>query len=269
MNYYCSDTDNKTQKLFFDNRSFRYGDGFFESALWIDGRMPLWKFHCERILESIAYIFSAPTDVDLDFIQSKIASLIDEHHLKIARVRITFWRSGQGTYRSITDAFEYLIEIGPLDFVPYQNLPIISAGICEQIQKPCIKLSNFKTNSSLYFVMAQREAKAKQVDEVILLNTDQHICEGSYQNIFLIKDKIIYTPPSEDGCIHGAFRAYFIDFCHRKNIPIRIESLNLDSYNRADEVFFTSALRGISASNSIESIETKKLWESIKQDLFL
>ncbi len=269
MNYYCSDTDRKTQKLFFDNRSFRYGDGFFESILWIDGRMPLWGFHCKRMQESKEYIFAENSELDLNFFQSKIADLVQQNNLNTARVRITFWRSGEGTYRSIKDTFEYLIEVSSMDFTPYQNFPTISADICETIQKPCIQLSNFKTNSSLYFVMAQREAKKKNVEEMVVLNTNGNICEGSYQNIFHIKNKIIYTPTSEEGCIHGAFREYFINFCQRKNIPLRVEPISLEQYHHADEVFFTSALRGISASNSIESIETKKLWESIKQDLFL
>lgn len=269
MAYYCTYDKNNSSKPFFDNRAFRYGDGFFESVLWIDGRMPLWKFHCERIIDSLQYLFSSPIEIDLNFIQSKIEALIHEDKLNTARVRITFWRSGEGTYRSITDAFEYLIEVGSLDFSPYEKLPIIRAGISEQIQKPCIQLSNFKTNSSLYFVMAQREAKIKDVDEVIVMNTNGKMAEGSYQNIFLIKDHMIYTPSSEDGCIHGAFRAYFIDFCQRKNIPIRIESMGIEKYEQADEVFFTSALRGISAISSKGKNETEKLWQMVKEDLSL
>ena len=65
------------------------------------------------------------------------------------------------------------------------------------------KISGIYVNS----ILAKTEATLAGFDEAILLNQDGHVCEGSGENLFLVVDGKLYTPPIEDNVLPGITRA--------------------------------------------------------------
>lgn len=252
------------------NRSFRYGDGFFESILWYEGRMPLWHYHRDRMRESIAYIFSAAALLpDFDSLSQKIRDLVAANRHQHARIRITFWRRGGGTYRALENAYDYLIEAGPLEVQPLSRLDVIRYGYCPDIQKPMIRLSNFKTNSSLYYVMAQQYARLHDYQEVLLLNTENRVCEGSYQNIFILKEGIFYTPPLSEGCIDGSSRRFLIDLLQQHKYRFEETSLSKQDIDQSDALFFTNGILIMTPGRYDEAGRLMQLIRLVKNSLNL
>jgi branched-chain amino acid aminotransferase len=177
----------------------------------------------------------------------EINQLCDYSNLNSARIRITCWRKGGGTYRSLENDYDYLIEAFELENTPLSE-ELITFGFCHDIQKPLIPLSNYKTNASLYFVLAQRYAQKNKWNEVILFNTSGRICEGSYQNIFIVKDAVFCTPPISEGCIDGSSRRFLISLMKQENLPFQEKPLTKSDIETADGLFFSNGMRIISVA---------------------
>ena len=83
----------KTGKMLIspDNRSFKYGDGFFETLKMVDGKLLLADYHFERLFESLDILqFSKPVYFSPDYLKEQITVLAKKNvHSKMARIRIT------------------------------------------------------------------------------------------------------------------------------------------------------------------------------------
>jgi para-aminobenzoate synthetase/4-amino-4-deoxychorismate lyase len=76
--------------------------------------------------------------------------------------------------------------------------------------------------------------------DVIFLNENNEITEGTISNIFLRKNDIIFTPPVESGILNGIYRQYYI----QRNPKVIEKKLFVSDLLDADEVFLTNSLRG-------------------------
>src|ERR1700680_3179318 len=74
------------------------------------------------------------------------------------------------------------------------------------------KLTGVYVNSAL----AKTEAVTNGFDEAIMLNSEGHVAEGSAQNIFVVRNGTIMTPPVSDGILEGITRRTIIDLCQRE-----------------------------------------------------
>src|SRR5206468_5977567 len=83
-----------------NNRSFRYGDGFFETMKMINGKIVLNDFHFERLFSSIELLqFEKPDRFTATFLQEQIMKLIEKNkHSKLARIRLMIFRGNGGLY---------------------------------------------------------------------------------------------------------------------------------------------------------------------------
>ena len=81
-----------------------------------------------------------------------------------------------------------------------------------------------------------------QLLEVIMLNMDGNISEGSGDNIFCVKDGVVHTPPTTAGILHGITRRFVLDtLCPNCNVPVEEKDLTLGELLGADEVFLTGS----------------------------
>ena len=72
-----------------------------------------------------------------------------------------------------------------------------------------------------------------------MLNMDGYVSEGSVDNVFIIVDGVLKTPPLEDGMLAGITRAVVIDVAARAGIPCEQVSLRVSDLLTADECFLT------------------------------
>ena len=86
--------------------------------------------------------------------------------------------------------------------------------------------------------MAVNEAIKKGADEAILLDKNNYVSEGSGENIFFVKDNIIYTPTVEH-CLNGITRQSVIKIAKDFNYDVIEKNLKFDELLDCDEAFFT------------------------------
>lgn len=131
---------------------------------------------------------------------------------------------------------------------------------------PRIKTLNYLNN-----IMAKVEAihlsKAlgitkpeDQLLEVIMLSTEGKVSEGSGDNIFIIKDGVVFTPPSEVGILEGITRRFVKDeLCPMLGLTVQEKLFTIDELYDADEVFLTGSAAEMIAVREVLTHENLKL----------
>ena len=99
---------------------------------------------------------------------------------------------------------------------------------------PAIKSLNYLNN-----LMAKIEANIAGYEESIMLNAEGYVAECTGDNIFILKDGQMFTPPLSSGALHGITRGTAIDLVAALGIPTAEPNMTrYDLYN-ADECFLT------------------------------
>ena len=100
--------------------------------------------------------------------------------------------------------------------------------------------------------MAVNEAIKKGADEAILLDKNNYVSEGSGENIFFVKDNIIYTPTVEQ-CLNGITRQSVIKIANDFNYDVIEKNLKFDELLDCDEAFFTGTAAEITPITKIDN----------------
>lgn len=229
------------------NRSFKYGDGLFESMRLMKGELKFANLHADRLQRGMkALKIDGYSQMDAWFLKKKVADLARRNKAKHARIRLTVYRNAEGLYTPSQNKAGYCIELQPIDEPRYfLNEKGLIMDIYTEIPKPTNYLSNVKTCNSLPYVMAGIYKTQHKLDEVFLLNQHGNLCEAGASNIFIWYQKHLYTPALSEGCVEGVMRQVIINIAKENNIPLTEAQISPDILYEADEVFLTNAGRGI------------------------
>lgn len=102
---------------------------------------------------------------------------------------------------------------------------------------PALKATANYLNSSFARIEANRHGYA----EAILLNEEGKVCEGTGENIFVIRDGVLSTPPVSDGILAGITRDSLMTIADALEYPVIEESLVRTDLYTADEIFMTGS----------------------------
>jgi branched-chain amino acid aminotransferase len=87
--------------------------------------------------------------------------------------------------------------------------------------------------------LARMEAIKSGVDEAIMINSNGFVVEASAENIFFVRDGIVYTPPISTGALEGITRDTVIEIAKQNKIPLNIENISRDEMYCFEEAFLT------------------------------
>lgn len=230
------------------NRSFRYGDGLFESMRMCNGKLKFPEQHADRLRAGMkALKMEGGNLLDEYFLKQKTAELCKKNKLKDnVRFRLTVYRSGDGLYTPDSNKFGYVLEGSPLTESTYElNKKGLIADVYDELTKSVDKVSNYKTCNSLVYVMAGLYKKQYRLDEAFILNQHGFLCETISSNVFVVYNKEIYTPALSEGCIGGVMRSVVMGIARSNDIPLIEAQINPEVLKEAEEVFITNAIGGI------------------------
>lgn len=219
-----------------------YGDGVFEGLRFYNGKTFMLEAHLQRLMDSAAGI-----GLQIPYSSEQIALAIEQ--------LVKAYPGGSGYLRLVVTRGEGSLGIDPRKCVR-PNLFIIADELAvmdvtdpaqgvrlhvaqtrrtpAQCLDPQVKSLNYLNN-----IMARMEANRVGCDEALMLNMDGYVSEGSVDNVFIIVDGILKTPPLEDGMLAGITRAVVIDVAARAGIPCEQVSLRVGDLLAADECFLT------------------------------
>ncbi|MCK5886094.1 MAG: aminotransferase class IV, partial [Alcanivorax sp.] len=87
-------------------------------------------------------------------------------------------------------------------------------------------------------MLALNEALSGGADEALLLDNEGYVAEGSGENIFVIKEQVLYTPELT-SCLDGITRKTIIQLAEERGYTVREKRITRDEIYVADEAFFT------------------------------
>lgn len=101
--------------------------------------------------------------------------------------------------------------------------------------------------------LARVEALKAGFDEAIMLDANGFVVEASAENIFIVKDSTLITPPLTSGALNGITRDSIITLANEHNIPCEIRDVSRDELYIADELFLTGTAAQVKPVSEIDS----------------
>ena len=224
------------------DHGFLYGDGIFEGIRAYNGRVFRFKEHLTRLYESAKAI---KLNIPLKRAEMKEAVLktIRANELEDAYIRLVVSR-GEGDLgldpEKCDDPTILIIasdiELYPEDF--YENgLEVATVPTRRNIPEalnPRIKSLNYLNN-----ILAKIEANQAGVLEAIMLNNEGYVAECTGDNIFIIKDDKLITPPTYIGALKGIKRGVVLEVAPEFGLEVSEEVFTRHDLYTADECFLT------------------------------
>jgi branched-chain amino acid aminotransferase len=231
-----------------NNRGLRFGDGLFETIKVVNGEMPLFHLHLERLTRGLDVLnMQLQETYTASYLTQVILELCNRNNINgAARVRLTVVR-GNGTLFATDDPYaSIIIQAEPLasDYLAF-NETGLTIDVCPGIQKSCDQLSNLKSNNYLPYVMAAQYGRQHQLNDCLVLNAHNRVCDGTIANVFRIYQNSIYTPPLSEGGVAGVMRQNLLQQLPKAGYTVHEKICTLDDLEAANEVFLTNALFGI------------------------
>lgn len=220
-----------------DNRSFKYGDGLFESMRVFNGKIFNRQAHENRLnqgLETLKLSLQKPISIIFDEVEDL---LLKNNIDKGGFARLMFFRDSKGTFTPDTNQAAYLIECTRNERNQFELAEAaIETVVFHDYKKPISKLSNIKKNNALLYVLASIYAKEQGADDALLINENGHVVESTNANIFLLIEGQLLTPPLSDGPLDGTLRKLIL-----QNFTVEERSFSESDMECAEEVFLTNA----------------------------
>jgi branched-chain amino acid aminotransferase len=113
---------------------------------------------------------------------------------------------------------------------------------------PAAKATGQYLNSGL----AKMEALKAGYDEAVMLNPEGNVCDGTGENIFIVRDEALITPPLSAGCLDGITRDCIKRIAHDLNINVVETNLTRTDLYEADEAFFTGTAAEVTPIRDID-----------------
>ncbi|MBS5316548.1 MAG: branched-chain-amino-acid transaminase [Clostridiales bacterium] len=230
-----------------------YGDGVFEGIRVYNGRV----FKCE---EHINRLYNAAKAIMLEIPMSKeemtevLLETCRRNQIKDGYVRLVVTR-GKGDLGlnpvSCKVASVFCIA-GSITLYPdemyIKGMPIITA--VQRRNKATIVDPQIKSLNYLNNILAKIEANRAGVPEALMLNHDGVVAECTGDNIFIVKDNVIYTPPIYIGILDGITRNTVIELAKKLGYEVKESEFTLFNVYSADECFLTgTAAEAIPVTN--------------------
>lgn len=221
-----------------------YGDGVFEGLRSYNGKVFKLEEHIKRLFESAHAVW-----IDLPMTQEEVCKAtqdtLDLNGIKDGYIRIVVTR-GSGTLGldprkcSVPQIIIITDNITMYPESTYQNgLEIVTAATIRNhpaMLSPRVKSLNYLNN-----IMAKIEGIQAGCDEALLLNQQGEVAECTGDNIFIIKDDVLYTPPLSAGILGGITRHCVIELAKEAGIEVREIPITRHDIFVADEAFLTGS----------------------------
>ncbi len=215
-----------------DDRSFRFGDGIFETILVVNGRMWDALAHFERLKNGLDY-FCIP--LDISGLAANCTALIAKNNCQSGYVRIIVSRGENGAvaigYMPGECAPLLVVQTVERPFPAYGKINLWASERRAHLKLPC------KVNSAMLYTLAMMEARENGCENALILDTDGHICETASGNIFWVKDNVLHTPEPSLPFVPGTVRKKVIGL---SPLPVKEGRYTLAELAGADEIFMTN-----------------------------
>jgi len=224
------------------DHGFLYGDGVFEGIRVYSGNIFRLDAHLKRLYESAQSIM-LKIPYTLEEMTELIVETIKKNQLESAYIRVVVSRGkgNLGLDPSSCPKPNVIIIAEQLALYPkeFYERGIKIASVASRRNRPDVLSPQVKSLNYLNNILVKLEANQAGVEEALMLNDQGYVTEGSADNIFIVKNGVVFTPPVYLGALEGITRNAIIDVAKEKGYEVRESPFTRHDVYVADEVFLT------------------------------
>lgn len=237
----------KDAKISVFDAAFTSGYGIYETILVDKGRVFDLNKHIDRLFESARLIF-----LKLPWTKSEVkkwvCKFVTRNKLRgLTRLRITASFGADMSYTGYKTGPQIVIFAIPMKKTGTKNIYRVITYDIERI------LPEAKTTCLLPQYLARRKMVSKKANEVLLVNHNGEITEGSVTNVFFAAGGVLITP--KNGILNGTMRVKIINVAKKLGIKVYERSVKRVALKIFDECFVTNSLVGIAPVLRIDGIK--------------
>ena len=226
--------------------TLHYGMGVFEGirAYETDQGTAIFRLaaHTQRLFNS-AHIMRIKIPYDHDQINRACLDVIRENGLVAAYIRPVVFLGSEGMGLR-ADNLKIHVAIAAWEWGAYLGSDGLEKGInikTSSYTRHHVNISMCKAKANGHYInsmLAFQEARDHGYDEALLLDVDGYVAEGSAENIFIVRDGLIYTP-DRTSALEGITRDTIITLAEECGYDVVEKRITRDEVYIADEAFFT------------------------------
>ena len=227
------------------SHTLHYGTGVFEGvrAYKTENGPAIFRLseHTSRLFEAAAKI-NIKIPFSKDELNNIQCDILNKNNLNEGYIRPIVYLGNEGLGLRAKDlsvnvavaAWEWPSYMDPI--AKEEGISVIKSSY-KQYENP---LHSGNKIIGTYFsnTMALHEALDKGADEAIMMDMNGFISEGSGENVFIVKDEVVFTP-TIDHCLNGITRQSVIQMAKDLSIEVHEKDLRYEDLKNADEAFFT------------------------------
>lgn len=104
-------------------------------------------------------------------------------------------------------------------------------------------------------ILSNMEATDDGYDEALLLDGAGFVCQGSGENVFVVKDGVVYTPDLTGGALNGVTRNTVFQICKDLGLEVVVKRITRDEIYIADEAFFTGTAAEVTPIRELDRVQ--------------
>lgn len=231
-----------------------YGDGVFEGIRAYNGSVFQLDAHIDRLYDSAKFI-QLEIPLPRDELVEAILATLRKNQLRDAYIRVVITRGvgDLGIDPTSCKRATIFIIAEPATSVLGAKSPKVYNLIIASVRRDVVDATSHEVKSLNYLnsVMARLEAKNAGVNDAIMLDSRGLVSEASATNVFIVKDRRVFTPPTSAGILHGITRAVVIHLCSDLGFELSERDVTPFELLTADEVFLAGTKGEIIAVGTV------------------
>lgn len=222
------------------DRSIYFGDAVYDVMIGRCGICYQWNEHVGRLFANAKLLgIRAPKT---DTLKQAVSELIEKNNAEEFTVYVQLSRNCETRVHAYPDGCNSNLLITVTESHFPNQLTDIDVIFTEDIR---YGMCNVKTVNLLPAVLASKTADEKLCEEAVFLLSDGTVTECSHSNVFIIREKALYTHPKSTRILPGITRDNLLKFCNLKGIPYVEKPFTKQDLLSADEVFVSSTTKFI------------------------
>ena len=219
-----------------------YGDGVFEGIRAYNGSVFKLKEHIDRLYRS-AHMIMLEIPISKEEMIQTVVETLRKNNLKDSYIRLVVTR-GVGDLGLNPEKCSKPTIIVITDTIALHKGEAKEKGVTAMIswvkRDPVDATSHeIKSLNYLNSILAKIEANINGVDEAICLDKNGFVCEGVAENIFIVRNGRIFTPPSYTGALPGITAEEIAKLARKLGYEVKDKNITPYELFNAEEVFFT------------------------------
>ena len=239
--------------------TLHYGMGVFEGvrAYQTDKGAAIFRLeeHTRRLFDS-AHIMQMKIPFDKATISEAQRQAVSQNNLDTAYIRPMCFYGSEGMGLR-ADNLKVHVIIAAWEWGAYLGKEALEKGIrirTSSFTRHHVNISMCKAKANGHYInsmLALQEALSCGYDEAMLLDNEGYVAEGSGENIFVVRDDVIYTPDLTSA-LNGITRNTLFELASSIGVEIREKRITRDEVYIADEVFFTGTAAEVTPVREVD-----------------